>query len=109
MWKSTIYWFGVGACTGLGIIMIFSLGIALLLAALALVLYATRQGLGKNMWAAMLGLGLAPALLLTYEYASTSASSFLSGYTAVIIACWAIALIGLLWGLSGLLLHRRAS
>jgi hypothetical protein len=118
-WKSVIYWFVVGACIGLGAITIFSIGIAFLLIGVGLAVYGFRQGLVKNLWAAVVGIGAVPALLLTYQYmtlpsylqdgGTQSGNNFPPGYSAVTIAFWAIAVVGLLWGLADLFLRHRAS
>lgn len=98
-WKLMLYWFVVGVCVGLGAITIFSIGIALALLGLGLALYAVKQGWLEGLWAALLGLGLAPALLLTYE----------NGNSSVAFAFWAIALAGVLWGMANLFMRRRTS
>lgn len=110
MWKSIIYWFVTGAAIGLGLTTIFSLGIALVLAGAALVLYSIKQVATRNVWAALLGLGLAPALLLTYDNINIAPSIPSSGYGGWLwLVCWAIALLGLILGLSSLMQRHRVS
>lgn len=116
--KSTAYWMVTGACLGLGLILIFSLGFVLLLAGALLVAYGITRVGTAHLWAALFAMGLAPALLLTYQYLSLPRyaqddsqliwNSFPSGYLGVTITFWVIALAGLLWGASRMLVQRRS-
>ncbi len=121
------YWLLVGALLGLGVIAILSIGIFLLIAGLALLIFGAIRFGARGLWAALVGFGAAPAALLLWDVAQgwscaadgASASGGSPGggavYTCVstpigavttyhIMAAifGAIALVGLLLGLSAL-------
>lgn len=65
-----LYWFIVGACFGVGVIGILSIGIFFLAAGLALLIFgAIRFGAGR-LWAAIVGFGVAPAAILVWDVTS---------------------------------------
>lgn len=66
----TLYWLLTGACLGFGVIAILSIGIFFLAAGvILLVVGALRLG-GNGLWAALVGFGGAPALLLLWDVTS---------------------------------------
>ncbi|HEX8731423.1 MAG TPA: hypothetical protein VF725_05125 [Ktedonobacterales bacterium] len=66
----SLYWLFVGALFGLGYIGILSIGIFLLIPALALLIFGAIRLGGKGLWAGAVGFGLAPAALLIWDVTS---------------------------------------
>lgn len=114
-----LYWFTCGALIGLGLVMIFSIGLPLLLLGGVFILYRTRKVGDRGWWAAAVGLGAAPATLMFVSYLASNpcppggngisvvvgpgesfGCSYLSESFVYQIAIFAaIALAGLAWGL----------
>src|SRR5438876_4022249 len=65
---AALYWAAAGAIMGLGMIAIFSIGLALLLLAAGLVLLGFKRFCSGSLWATVLGMGLAPLCNFTYDY-----------------------------------------
>ena len=66
----TLYWLLTGACLGFGVIAILSIGIFFLAAGLILLVVGAIRFRGKSLWAALVGFGGAPALLLIWDVVS---------------------------------------
>lgn len=66
----TLYWLLTGACIGFGIIAILSIGIFFLAAGLILLVVGASRFRGRGLWAALVGFGGAPALLLLWDVVS---------------------------------------
>lgn len=119
-WLATPYWLLTGAVFGVGIIAILSIGIVLLLLGSGLiVLGAVKMG-ARGLWAAIVGFGAAPALILQYNVATAPplcSSGNYSGavcggptdaYQTLAIGFAAIAVVGILVGLGLALIRRRS-
>lgn len=65
-----LYWLLVGALLGIGLIGMMSIGIFLLIPGLALLIYGAIRLGGRGLWAALVGFGAAPALLLLWDVMS---------------------------------------
>ncbi|HET9109718.1 MAG TPA: hypothetical protein VFN78_02720 [Ktedonobacterales bacterium] len=124
------YWLLVGALLGLGVISILSIGLLVLPVGLILLAFGAIRFGGGRLWAALVGFGAAPALLLLWDVTSqpwacnpggpglsgsttqtgvnyfTCVNTFvgpLTTYHVMAAIFGAIALVGLLWGLAALL------
>jgi len=124
------YWLLAGALLGLGVIAILSIGIFVLPIGLILLAFGAIRYRGRRMWVALVGFGVAPALLLLWDVTSrpwacnpggpgltgaitqpgvddyTCVNTFvgpLTTYHVMAAIFGAIALVGLLWGLAALL------
>lgn len=64
------YWLLVGALLGFGVIAILSIGIFFLAAGLLLLVFGASRFGGRRLWAALIGFGAAPALLLLWDVTS---------------------------------------
>lgn len=58
------YWMVAGALTGFGVIGIFSIGLPFLLIGLGMVIYGVARFKARGFWAALIGFGTLPALIL---------------------------------------------
>jgi hypothetical protein len=96
-----LYWAAAGAIMGLGMITVFSIGLPLLLLAAALVLLGFKRFGSGRLWATMVGMGVAPAFTLTYDYltADRTTVSFPDGYLTIPALFLAISIIGAVLGL----------
>ncbi len=98
-WKIRVWWALGGSLLGLGTVTIFSVGILLVVAGVAFVLYATtrRPWPREGPWIALAALGLAPACLLVYGYAASdpTANSFPEGYWLVVLPFVMLSLLGI--------------
>lgn len=65
-----LYWLFVGALFGIGFIGILSIGIFLLLPAIALLIFGAIRFGGRGLWAGPVGFGAAPAALLLWDVTS---------------------------------------
>jgi len=65
-----LYWLLVGALLGLGMIAILSIGILLLAAGVILLVIGVIRLRGREWWAAVVGFGAFPALLLLWDVTS---------------------------------------
>lgn len=66
----TLYWLLVGALLGFGFIAILSIGIIFIVAGLALLIFGAIRLGGRELWAGLVGFGLAPAALLIWDVTS---------------------------------------
>jgi hypothetical protein len=66
----TLYWLFVGALFGIGVVGILSIGIFLLVPAIALLIFGAIRFGGKGLWAGLVGFGAAPAALLIWDVTS---------------------------------------
>jgi hypothetical protein len=114
-----LYWFTCGALIGLGLASIFSIGLLLIVLGVVFLLYEVRKVGVKDLWAVVVGFGVAPAGLMLGRYLTSnlcppgpngisvtvgpgesfSCSGFPDGYLYYIAIFGAVALIGLGWGL----------
>jgi len=108
---AALYWTAAGAIMGLGMIAIFSIGLALLLLAAGLVLLGFKRFGSGRLWATLVGMGLAPAFTLTYDYltADRTTVSFPDGYLAIPALFLAISIIGAVLGLIQTRRHRAGT
>ncbi|MEO7001575.1 MAG: hypothetical protein ABI068_07215 [Ktedonobacterales bacterium] len=65
-----LYWLLVGALFGVGFIAILSIGIFLLAAGLVLLIIGVIRLRGREWWAALVGFGAFPALILLWDVTS---------------------------------------
>jgi hypothetical protein len=65
-----LYWFIVGACFGVGLIGILSIGIFFLAAGLLLLIVGALRFGPARMWAAIVGFGALPAAILLWDVTS---------------------------------------
>lgn len=65
-----LYWLLTGACLGFGVIAILCIGIFFLAAGLILLVFGAIRFQGKGLWAALVGFGGAPALILIWDVTS---------------------------------------
>lgn len=127
------YWLLVGALFGLGVIAILSIGVFLLAAGLALLIFGAIRFGARGLWAGLVGFGAAPALLLLWDVTSqpwacnpggpglsdattqtgvnyytcvNTPVGVLTAYHVMAAGFGAIALVGLLLGLAALLWRR---
>ncbi len=114
-----LYWFTCGALIGLGLAIIYSIGLLLVVLEVVFLVYEVRKVGDKGLWVAVVGLGGAPASLLLIRYLiskpcpsgqnglaitvgpgeAAGCSHFPEGYLYYIAIFGVIALIGLGWGL----------
>src|SRR5919199_460493 len=78
----SLYWAATGAILGLGLITIFSVGLALLLLAAGLVPFGFKRLGSTRFWVTPVSMGAAPALVLVYDYFTGDRSTvwFPDGY-----------------------------
>jgi hypothetical protein len=122
----TLYWLLTGALIGFGVIAILSAGFPFLLLGLILVVFGAIRLGGAGLWAALVGFGGLPALILMWDVTSapwacapttggtlpnvsyyTCVDTFLGPLTTYHVLAFGfgiIALVGLAWPL----LHRRS-
>src|SRR5258707_12811164 len=65
-----LYWLLTGALIGFGVIAILSIGFPFLLLGLILVVFGAIQLGGAGLWAALVGFGGLPALILVWDLTS---------------------------------------
>ena len=114
-----LYWFTCGALIGLGLASIFSIGLLLIVLGVVFLLYEVRKVGDKDLWAVVVGFGVAPASLMLSHYLTSnlcppgpngisvtvgpgesfSCSGFPDSYIYYVATFGAVALIGLGWGL----------
>jgi hypothetical protein len=112
-------WFTCGALVGLGLATIFSVGLLLIVLGVVFLVYETRKAGVKDLWAAVVGFGVAPASLMLSSYLTSnlcppgpnglsitvgpgesfSCTGFPDGYLYFVATFGAVALTGLGWGL----------
>jgi hypothetical protein len=117
-----LYWFTCGALIGLGLASIFSVGFLLIVLGVVFLVYEVRKAGNKDLWAVVVGFGVAPASLMLGRYLTSnlcqpgpsgisvtvgpgesfSCSGFPDGYLYYVAIFGAVALIGL-----GLGVYRR--
>jgi hypothetical protein len=98
-----IYWAITGALVGVGVIAILSIGVFLLAASVPLIIIGAVRGWWRQLWAALVGFGLAPMLILLADLqnrASIQPASTADTYQAMAIVFGAIAGAGLLAGIA---------
>lgn len=98
-----IYWAITGALIGVGVIAILSIGIFLLAASVPLIIIGAVRGWWRELWAGLVGFGLAPMLILLADLqnrASIQPASTTDTYQAMAIVFGAIAAVGLLAGIA---------
>lgn len=66
----TLYWLLTGALIGFGVIAILSVGIPFLLLGLILVVFGAVRHKGAGLWAALVGVGGLPVLILVWDVIS---------------------------------------
>lgn len=96
-----IYWAITGALIGVGMIAILSIGIFLLVASVPLLVIGAMRGWLRELWAAVVGFGVAPMLILLADLQNRDAiqpASTADTYQTLAIACAVIAVLGLLAG-----------
>ncbi len=95
-----LYWFGVGAVLGVGVLAILSIGALLLLIGCILLVVGAFVIGARGVWAALVGFGLAPLCFLVRDLAQPS-TSLVYTHTSQVLAYGfgAIALLGLALGL----------
>jgi hypothetical protein len=64
------YWLLTGALVGFGLIAILSIGAPFLLVGLLLLIFGAIRLGGAGLWAAVVGFGIVPALILLYDVTS---------------------------------------
>jgi hypothetical protein len=114
-----LYWFTCGALIGLGLASIFFIGLLLIVLGVVFLLYEAQKVGVKDLWAVVVGFGVAPAGLMLSRYLTSnlcpdgtsgismtvgpsesfSCSGFPDGYLYYVTAFGVVALIGLGWGL----------
>lgn len=98
-----IYWAITGALIGVGVIAILSIGIFLLAASVPLIIIGVVRGWRHQLWAGLVGLGVAPMLILLADLqdrASIQPASTADTYQAMAVVFGAIAVVGLLAGIA---------
>lgn len=98
-----IYWAITGALIGVGVIAILSIGIFLLAASVPLIIIGVVRGWRRQLWAGLVGLGVAPMLILLADLqdrASIQPASTADTYQAMAVVFGAIAVVGLLAGIA---------
>lgn len=68
--RQWLFWLLVGALIGLGVVSILSIGIILLAAGIALLVFGVVRAGAARLWVGVVGFGLAPALLLIWDVTS---------------------------------------
>lgn len=105
----TVYWFVVGGLIGFGVIGVLGIGAPfLLLGVILLVIGAWRLGV-RDLWAALVGGGLVPFLILLYDLQNEDIQPVTTAqaYHTMALVFGAIAALGVLWGLIAMALTRR--
>jgi hypothetical protein len=64
------YWLVTGALLGFGLLGILTIGVPILLVGVALVIFGAIRLGGSGLWAAVVGFGSIPALVLLYDITS---------------------------------------
>ena len=98
-----IYWAVIGALIGVGVIAILSIGIFLQAASVPLIILGAVRGWWRQLWAGLVGIGLAPMLILLNDLqnrASIHPASTADTYQAMAIVFGVIAVVGLLAGVA---------
>ena len=97
-----IYWIIPGALVGVGFIAILSIGFFLLMASVPLILLGALRGWWRELWAGVVGFGVAPMLILLADLqnrASIHPASTADAYQFLAISFAVIAVAGLLAGI----------
>ena len=97
-----IYWIIPGALVGVGFIAILSIGFFLLMASVPLILLGALRGWWRELWAGLIGFGVAPMLMLLADLqnrASIQPASTADAYQFLAISFAVIAVAGLLAGI----------
>lgn len=118
-----LYWLIGGVLMGFGIIGILSIGFPFLLLGIGLVAFGIARFWIRDLWAAVMGFGAAPALILWHAivtapppcppgglvvHGGTASCGYMPpSYTEMAIFFGAVALAGALWPLLAWSLHRR--
>jgi hypothetical protein len=98
-----LYWFIAGSLVGVGSIAILSIGIILIAASVLLAIIGAVRGWWRELWAGVVGFGLAPMLILLVDLQNrdqiqpTSTADF---YQLMAIGFGVIAVVGLLSGIA---------
>ncbi len=98
-----LYWFIAGGLVGVGSIAILSIGIFLIAASIPLIVIGAVRGWLRELWAGMVGFGLAPMLILLADLQNrdqiqpTSTADF---YQMMAIGFGVIAALGVLVGVA---------
>jgi hypothetical protein len=66
MWGRLLYWFIAGAFLGIGLGGIASIGLPFLLVSVPMLIYGLSWLGGRDFWAALIGFGALPVLLIVY-------------------------------------------
>jgi hypothetical protein len=111
------YWLVAGALTGFGVIGILSIGFPFLLAGLGMVIYGVIRFKARGFWAALIGFGTLPALILIWDIisapppctgqvltlppdtSSVSCGYIPDSYYLMAVIFGVIALVGMVWPL----------
>lgn len=111
------YWMVAGALAGFGVISIFSIGLPFLLIGLGMVTYGIIRLRARGFWAALIGFGTLPALILIVDILTAppscngqpliippnapgvSCSGIPDSYYIMAVIFGAIALLGISWPL----------
>lgn len=78
-----LYWLFVGALLGIGFVSILSIGIFLLIPAIALLIFGAARFRGRGLWATVVGFGAAPAALLLWDVMSQPWACMPANHTVV--------------------------
>ena len=98
-----LYWFIAGGLVGVGCIAILSIGIFLIAVSIPLIVIGAVRGWLRELWAGMVGFGLAPMLILLADLQNrdqiepTSTADF---YQLLAIGFGAIAALGVVLGIA---------
>lgn len=96
-----LYWFVAGSLIGVGVIAILSIGIFLVVAGVVLAVIGAVRGWAREIWAGVIGAGLAPMLILLIDLQgrdSIQPASTAEAYQTMAIVFGAIALLGIIIG-----------
>ena len=111
------YWMVAGALIGFGVIGILSIGLPFLLIGLGMVIYGVIRFKARGFWAALIGFGTLPALILIGDIitapqactgqtltlppntSSVSCGYIPDSYYIMAVIFGAIALVGMVWPL----------
>jgi hypothetical protein len=110
--QARLYWALIGVSFGVGAVTIFSIGIPLLLLSVTLVLYATSKKMradGLLLWIALFAMGIAPAILLTFNYVTYDRTTtfYPDGYWVTVLLFGALSLAGIAGGVIMMLRRQR--
>lgn len=97
-----LYWFIAGGLIGVGSIAILSIGIFLIAASVPLVVIGVVRGWLRELWAGIVGFGLAPMLILLADLQNRDQiqpASTADFYQLIAIGFGMIAALGLLFGI----------